>query len=65
MRNLTRLTNAASTIAAWEDWNKLAATATEQGHADLVEQLRPHKHNSWRVIDKRIAQLREALTQVR
>ena len=60
-RNLRRLTYAANTIQAREDWRKLADFAEARGHVDLVEQFTPPAYAGWKRIDRCIARLREAL----
>jgi len=60
-RGLLKLSNAANTIEARKDFAKLITIAKEQGKSHLaIEHMYP-ENAGWRVIDKHIKQLREAL----
>lgn len=58
MRNFARINNYYNRIEARKDWNKLAEQAKAAGLADYVEKLQPPADAGWRLIDKRIGQLR-------
>lgn len=55
LRNFARINNYYNRLAAWEDWNKLAAQSPE-----LAEKFKPTPGATWRKIDKCIAKLRAA-----
>ncbi len=60
-RGLIKATAYYNTLAAWDDWRKLAAQATQAGHADLVAQCRPPEGAGWCKVDRAIAKLKAAL----
>lgn len=53
-RGLIKLTHAASTMAAWDDWNKLACEAVDLGVENFEE---PNPQDGHHKIDKCIAAL--------
>lgn len=61
-RGLIKLTHAASTMAAWEDWEKLACRAVDLGLEDH-EIDEPPPQAGHRKIDRHIAKLRKQIEQ--
>lgn len=60
-RGLWKLHHAAQTIEAKKDFAKLITRAKEEGKSHLaIEHMYP-ENAGWRVIDKHLARLREAL----
>ena len=64
MKGLYKLQNAMNTACAWQDWNHLAKIAIDAGHFELVEKYQPKPGSGWRTIDKRIAKLREEMSNL-
>ena len=60
-RGLHRLTGIANTIQAREDWRELSCMAISLGMRATVKALEPPANAGWRVIDKRIAELRRLM----
>jgi hypothetical protein len=60
-RGLLKLSNAANNIEARKDFAKLITIAKEQGKSHLAIKYIYPENASWRVIDKHIKGLREAL----
>lgn len=60
-RGLKRLTNAASTQAAWRDWHALKSWARANGHGEAARFHAPKSGAGHKTVDKQIEQLRVAL----
>lgn len=60
-RGLWKLHHAAQTMEAKRDFARLANTAINAGHADLVKKHFYPEGAGWRVIDRHLAKLRDAL----
>ena len=61
---LHKLTQIVQTSEAWKDWEKLSIQACRDGHAEIVYRLKPPDGASWRIVDKRISELRQALKKL-
>jgi hypothetical protein len=61
---LRKLTAAANTLQAWEDFNKLACKAVDLGLEDYeITKYTPVPQAGWRTIDKCIAGLRAEIAK--
>ena len=61
-RGLIKLTAVANNLEAWRGWEKLKASALEQGiDIHLIEDISPPDGAGWRVVDKAIVKLREIM----
>ena len=60
-KGLVKTTAYFNTVAAREDWRKLAAEVTAAGFADLVVAHQPPEGAGWRKIDRAIAKLKAAV----
>lgn len=62
-KGLRKATNYWNRVAAWDDWEAQRLIAMQLGFLDLIDEHKPPKDASWRVMNKSIASLRNAIKQ--
>jgi hypothetical protein len=60
-RGLKKLTHAASTQAAWQDWHTLQTWCVQNGQSEVANRRAPAEGAGWKTVDRSIAALRADL----